>query len=89
MGIASIIPIFKYIDYEKKQTKKQVIKIRKSTIKVIYIKHNLVVWGTGDKKTTLVFIYDLKIQPHSNSGQKLKKDESLLLWFLTEKLTLP
>ena len=89
MGIASIIPIFKYIDYEKKQTKKQVIKIRKSTIKVIYIKHNLVAWETGDKKTTLVFIYDLKIQPHSNSGQKLKKDESLLLWFLTEKLTLP
>ena len=89
MGIASIIPIFKYIDYEKKQTKKQVIKIRKSTIKVIYVKHNLVVWETGDKKTTLVFIYDLKIQPHSNSGQKLKKDESLLLWFLTEKFTLP
>ena len=74
---------------KKKTKKKQLIKIRKSTIKVIYIKHNLVVWGTGDKKTTLVFIYDLKIQPHSNSGQKLKKDESLLLWFLTEKLTLP
>ena len=74
---------------KKKTPKKQVIKIRKSTNKVIYVKHNLVVWGTGDKKTTLVFIYDLKIQPHSNSGQKLKKDESLLLWFLTEKLTLP
>ena len=51
---------------KKKTKKKQLIKIRKSTIKVIYIKHNLVVWGTGDKKTTLVFIYDLKIQPHSN-----------------------
>ena len=74
---------------KKTPPKKQVIKIRKSTNKVIYVKHNLVVWGTGDKKTTLVFIYDLKIQPHSNSGQKLKKDESLLLWFLTEKLTLP
>ena len=74
---------------KKNPPKKQVIKIRKSTNKVIYVKHNLVVWGTGDKKTTLVFIYDLKIQPHSNSGQKLKKDESLLLWFLTEKLTLP
>ena len=51
---------------KKKTKKKQLIKIRKSTIKVIYIKHNLVVWETGDKKTTLVFIYDLKIQPHSN-----------------------
>ena len=81
MGIGNIIPNFKYIDYEIKQE----IKIRKSTIKAIYVKQHFVVWETGDKKTSLVFIYDLKLQPHSNSGQKLIKGESLLLWFLTKK----
>ena len=69
---------------------KQVIKVGKSTIKGIYVKHNFVVWETGAKKnSTLVFTYDLKLQLQSKQGHHVIKGKSLLLCCLTEKLTLP